>query len=559
MAERRLEGLVSETFDLVVVGGGIFGLFVAWDAVLRGLSVALLEKNDFGHAASANCFKVVHGGVRYMQHLDVVRVRESSRERSAWLRIAPHQVSPLPFLMPTYGFWTRGRPILATGMKLYDALTADRNRDLPDPARHIPATRVMSRNDALNAFPALDSRGLSGGVVFHDGQMRSPARLAICTLLAATAKGLQAANYAEVTGFLQSGNRIDGVVARDTLADQVFEVRAKVVVNATGGWADPLLRRTNGTELNPRPTYSRDAYFLVNRCLSDRYALAVPGSTRDPDAVLSRSTRHLFLVPWRGRTLVGVWHRVWTDDPDSTAVSDAELAEFIAEINAGYPELRLRPEDVISRYCGLVLFGDNREGATDLSYGKRSRLIDHAECDGLDGLITLLGVRYTTARLEAARTLDLVSRKLDRSLVAASTEHTPLYGGEIDDFQALRRDAQERFGSRIPAGSLEALLCNHGSAYERVLDRTETESNLPGSETLRAEVVHAVREEMAQRLSDVAFRRTDLATAGDPGAAALNMAAGLMAEELGWETGRLQKELEETRAELGLACAEETT
>ena len=143
--ERRLSRLTSTLYDLVVVGGGIFGICAAREASLRGLSVALLERRDFSHGASANCFKVIHGGIRYLQHADVVRCRQSSHERTAWLREAPHQVAPLPIVVPTYGHGLDGKEWLGAGMKAYDLLTWDRNRGLSDPERHIPPTRLLSR------------------------------------------------------------------------------------------------------------------------------------------------------------------------------------------------------------------------------------------------------------------------------------------------------------------------------------------------------------------------------------------------------------------------------
>jgi glycerol-3-phosphate dehydrogenase len=177
--QRNLSELASRDYDLVVVGGGIFGVCAAWDAALRGLSVALLEAADFAHAASANCFKMIHGGIRYLQHADLIRVRQSTAERSAFLRIAPHLAQPLPILIPTYGHGMKGKEILATGMKVYDLLTADRNRGIADPTRRIPPTHTLSAQRVRELHPYLDRPDLTGGAVFHDGQMYSPARLAL--------------------------------------------------------------------------------------------------------------------------------------------------------------------------------------------------------------------------------------------------------------------------------------------------------------------------------------------------------------------------------------------
>jgi glycerol-3-phosphate dehydrogenase len=550
--QRDLSELASRDYDLVIVGGGIFGVCAAWDAALRGLSVALLEARDFGHAASANCFKMVHGGIRYLQHADVIRLRQSTAERSAFLRIAPHLTRPLPILIPTYGHGMKGKEILATGMKVYDLLTADRNRGIGDPQRRIPNTRTLSAARVRELHPYLSRTDLTGGCVFHDGQMYSPARLALAFLLSAQARGARAANHAEVVRLLRDGTRVVGVEVRDALSGEKHEVRGRVVLNATGGWAPGLLSAALGRPLSAPPTFSRDACFLIRRELPGPYALAVSGGTRDPDAIFSREARHLFLVPWRGVTLVGVWHKVYPGDPSKVDVPESDLQGFLDEINASCPWLELDLDDVALSQCGLVLFGENQPGAEHLSYGKRSLLVDHAKSDAIDGLVTLIGVRYTTARSEAEKALRLVCRKLGREARDSRSERTHLFGGDFESVEALTHEA----GAARPAGvsdaSLTALLQNHGSAYGRVFDLARRDGALagalPGSDTLRAEIVHAARAEMAVRLDDAVMRRTDLGTAGHPGDAALEASADLMAAELGWNAARRSEELARVRA-----------
>ncbi|HEX7077063.1 MAG TPA: FAD-dependent oxidoreductase, partial [Candidatus Eisenbacteria bacterium] len=262
---RDLDALADRTFDLVVIGGGAFGVFTAWDAALRGISVAILERGDWAEAASANCFKMVHGGIRYLQHLDFPRIRQSSRERNTFLRIAPHLVRPLPILIPTYGHGHSGPEILGAGLRAYDLLVWDRNRGIRDPALRLPAGRLLSTRETLALYPELPTAGLTGGALIHDGQMHSPARLALCVLRSAVEHGACAANYVEVTGFLRRGNEIEGVTARDRERDASFTVRGRAFVNAAGAWAAPLLHAGLGIPVRPRPTFSRDAFFVVNR------------------------------------------------------------------------------------------------------------------------------------------------------------------------------------------------------------------------------------------------------------------------------------------------------
>lgn len=550
---RQLSSMADRVFDLVVVGGGIFGICTAWDATLRGLSVALLEKGDFAHATSANCFKMVHGGVRYLQHGDFIRLRQSSQERSAFLRVAPHLVRPLPIVIPTFGHGMQGKIILALGLTLYDALTPDRNRGIGDPSRHIPPWESLSREDVLQEFPGIDPRKCTGAVVFHDGQMYSPSRLALAFLRAAVEKGAQAANYLEATGILHRDGHVRGVQARDVLTGTDMEIRGRFVVNAAGPWAEGLLNRQKELSLPHRATFSRDAYFVVPRVLPGGRALAVLGETKDPDAILSRQARHLFLVPWRDYTLVGVWHVVHTGAPDQFTVTEDDIQAFIREINQSYSPLALSINDVCMWNAGLVLFGENRPGAVHLSYGKRSKIVDHKKEHDLEGLITLVGVRYTTARSEAERVVDMLFRRMGKTPPKCVTASTPVFGAQFDTMENLRKRVQADCGGIGQGdGVVSSLSQNYGSAYSSVLKYVREDADLgetfAGTHVLKAEVVHAVREEMAVKLSDVVFRRTDLGTGGRPPEESLAACADVMAREMNWDVVRREKELAEVRS-----------
>ena len=206
-----------ESCDVLIVGGGIFGACAAYEAASRGLRVVLVERDDFASATTANSYKIAHGGIRYLQHGDFKRVRESSRERSALLRTAPHLVQPLPVLIPTYGWRMKGKTILKAGFKAYELLTADRNRGISDPAGRIPPARSLSREETLNHFPELPQDGLTGSLVFCDGQMYSPPRIALAYLRSAAEAGAVLLNYAEVTGLDVEEGRVRGVVVRDRI------------------------------------------------------------------------------------------------------------------------------------------------------------------------------------------------------------------------------------------------------------------------------------------------------------------------------------------------------
>lgn len=500
---RDLSAFASREFDVIIVGAGICGAAAAWDATQRGLSVALLDRGDFGGSTSANSLKVAHGGIRYLQHLDVARVRESSRERSALMRIAPHLVKPMPVLVPAFGQGRQGPAALKAAFLLLNTLTWDRNRELGG-AQSIPRARLVSRSQVIKWCPELAQHHLTGGGLFWDGQFEHPPRLILEFVRAAAEAGAVAANHCEVRNVLRKGNRVVGVTAVDRWRQDIFEVRARAVINATGPFAEQLSVRA-GLQRHRRIPLSRDLALVIARRLSHGLALALPTRYRDPDAFLSRGPRHLFLVPWRDVTLAGVHSAIYRSDPDCLSVTPDEVQLYLSEVNDAAPWLALTPDDVALVYAGLLPAGADDLISSNISFGKRSHVIDNARTDGVEGLITAITNRLTTGRGVAEHAVDLVAVKLGRSLPRCRTAVTPLPGAALaETLETSRR-------------------------------------------TLEAQVIHAVQHEMAHTLADCVFRRTDIATTGDPGGATLRTCADLMAIELGWSSLRKQQELEEVR------------
>jgi glycerol-3-phosphate dehydrogenase len=551
--QRNPAALVSEEFDVLIIGAGAFGAAAARDAALRGLRTALIERADFGGATSAECFKMVHGGIRYLQHADVPRLRASSHERSALLRIAPHLVQPLPIAIPTYGHGRRGRALLATGAAAYDLLTLDRNSGIPDRTRRIGRSRFLARSRLLELFPHLSAPDLSGAVVFEDGQMYNPARLVLAFVSSAVDAGATACNYVEATKFLWRDSAVCGVRARDRLSGEEFDLRARLTLNAAGPWADYLQNDPQRFGAWRRAPFSRDAYFIVDRAPTSEFGVAVQGLSRDKDAVLGRATRHLFAVPWRDKTLVGVWHTLFPEFPDGAHVQPEEIDTWIAELNSVYPALQLSPSEVSFANCGLVPFGETAT-ATELSFGKESRLIDHRATHGVGGLVSLVGIRFTTARADAARALQLLLRQHPRAPRGVDTARLPLVGGEIEDFAAFEAQALRAKPATLNAASMRALLRNHGTRYHQVLRahslHEDIGEHIPDTTTLLAEIRHAIEVEMAVKLEDVVMRRTELAAGSHPGRRALEAAAREMAQHLQWSDSRMREELTATERTL---------
>jgi glycerol-3-phosphate dehydrogenase len=483
--------------------------------------------------------------------MDFKRVRESSRERSILLKTAPHLATPMPILMPTYGHGMRGKEILRSGLFIYELITFDRNKDIDDSERQIPRSMFLTKDEVLKEYPGIEGKNLTGGVVFYDGQIYSPPRLVLSFIRSSVDEGLYAANYLEAIDYIIEGNRVKGVVALDRLTGERMEIRGKFVLNAAGPWAHRLNDRVLGKPSTKTPSFSRDLVMVVPKQLSPNYAFAYLAKTKDKDALFDRGGRHLFIVPWRNYSLIGVWHQAFNKAPEEITIGRAELQRFLDEINHVYQGVELTLGDVSFINTGLILFGaENDQGRkANHSFGKRSMLIDHLKEQNLEGLLTLIGVRATVARKDAQETIDFILRRLNKKASGSKTDTTPIYGGRIDNFNEYCRRAKDYSQEKLGFKVSRSMLHNYGSEYQSVLKYIHDDASL-GQEidtagVINAEVVHAVREEMAVKLQDVVFRRTEIGTGENPGRRAIEVSADLMAAELGWNQQKTEDEINE--------------
>jgi glycerol-3-phosphate dehydrogenase len=537
-----LAQLSREIFDLVVIGGGIAGACAAWDASLRGLTVGLIDRADFGSGASAHSLKVLHGGIRYLQHLDIRRLRESCAERSAFLRIAPHLTRPLPFALPTFGQGLRGKFPLFAAFQLLKVFTNGRNDGIADRGQHIPAPFIMSRRDFVERFPAFDDPGLTGAGVFYDGQMLNPARIVYSIVRSAQNAGAVALNYCAAERLLIRNQRVEGVSVRDELTGAALDIRAKMVLNMTGPFAPTLNQRAQGGKSINVPL-SRDMALVIKRKLLPDMGLGIQTRYKDPDAWLSRGNRHLFMAPWRNHTLIGVNSKVYDGDPYKLGVSEPEIQGFVDEIHEAAPGLGVTRNDVAVVNAGLLPFGENQPGQKDLSFGKRSVLIDHAAREGLSGLITGMTVRWTMGRLLGENAIDLACRKLEIAARPSQTATTAVHGGDISDRDQLLRSIRTRTGVQIPEESIVHLADTFGSLAGEVLKQPDGVAMLCDRRTLIAEVRYAARNEMSHTLADIVLRRLDLGTGCEMSDELLSQCANIAGEELGWNDDRRSIEI----------------
>jgi glycerol-3-phosphate dehydrogenase len=533
MMRRDLDRLRDRTFDVLVVGGGIYGLTIAYDCGQRGLTTALIERDDFGSGASFNHLRTIHGGLRYLQTLDVVRAREMVRERRTMARIAPHAMHPTPFALPLYRSLLRGKLAMRAGFLLDRVVASGRNRGVGSQHR-LPAGRVVSRGTAIQQYPGLRRQGLTGAAVWYDYVMAEPDRLTFSFALAAAEHGAMLANHLEATGLLRDGGRVVGVSARDRRGGGQVDIAARVTVNATGAEADALLRPASAATGVPM----LKAMNLVTRRDAGEEALGGRSSTG----------RNLFLVPWRERAVFGTWESDRTCDPGDRTVTEAEIAAFITDLNQAFPALDLSTADVTLVHRGFL---------PAVVHGQRALLQGHEQVrdhhdQGLDGLITVVGPKFTTARATAERVTTRVMAKLQRAAVACRTATTALPGGGIRDVGFAIAEARRDHDTGLPSDTIPHLIASYGSRFRDVLDLADSRADwrtriAKDSPVIGAQLVHAVRREMAMTLADVVLRRTPLGALGDPGDDALTTAAAIVGTELGWSEERRREEIADVR------------
>jgi glycerol-3-phosphate dehydrogenase len=509
-----LQDLAGSTVDLLVIGGGITGAGIAREAALAGLAVALVDARDFGAGTSSRSSRLIHGGLRYLEHGHLRLVFEAVRERSTLLRLAPHLVRPLPFVLPAYQGDRVPRWKLAAGLTLYDLLAAGGN---------VPRHRTLGKRALLQREPLLRERGLAGGAMYWDAQC-DDARLTLATVRAAAERGALASNYMQVIRLVNTAGRITGARLQDALSGDEGEIRARVIVNAAGPWADGV-RRLEDPYAGPILRLTRGTHVLVPRSrVGNRHAVIF---TSPVDG------RVMFILPWtEAWTYIGTTD---TDDvagPDDLAPRETDLVYLLRSANALFPAARLEPDDIVSSWAGLrpLLAEDPATPASAVSR-------EHRILRGAAGLITIAGGKLTTYRRMATQVLRWVFESLGRGRYrpGAASEREPLPGGAASMLESFRAPGEE---IGLAPSTVEHLLRTYGAEtpaiYALCRDRRELMTPLhPEHPAIAAEVVQAARREFAVTVDDVLLRRTHLAqeTHDGGGAARARVAELLMREQ----------------------------
>jgi glycerol-3-phosphate dehydrogenase len=393
---------------------------------------------------------------------------------------------------------------------------------LDDPAQRLPNHSWLSRKAALAKEPVLEQPGFDGALQYYDAQMYSPERLALECLLDADANGAAIANYVEGRTLLSRDGNIEGCHVRDLETDNAFDVRAKLTLVAAGPWADIFLEHALGKPSTHKLMRSKGIHLLV------------PAVTRTSALTVAAEGSHFFVLPWHSHTLLGTTDTEFKNDPDDVGVSESDIANFLAFVSKHLPAAKLTRDKVEFFYAGLRPLVDDGSGDT---YGasRRAELVDHGESDGLTGLLSAIGGKWTTSRALAQSVVDAVVEKLDVSTSECETDEEPTAGGDIGRLSEFFAEQRSEHGD-LP--SVEHLARMYGSRLPEMLaqanNRPELRLPLGSSGDIAAQVVFAIREEMALHLSDVVMRRTCVGQFGTPQSAALDTTSRIMAAELGW-------------------------
>jgi len=512
----RATDLHRQSFDVLIVGGGIIGAGVARDAARRGLRVALFEQGDFGGGTTSGSTRLIHGGLRYLEMLDFGLVRLDLREREILLRIAPHLVSPLRFVLPFYRQSLASRLKMRAGMWLYDLLSYDRS---------LEGHRMLSAREAQELEPRLSPDGLQGAASYFDAQAPLPERLCLENILDAQAHDAQALNYAKVVGCITRDDRVAGLRVHDLIAQREVEVNGRVVVNASGPWFDAVAGVLSGPSRRLRTTKG-----IHLACPNPpNAALALPS------AVDGRLT---FFLPWLGYAWVGTTDLDYTGDPAEVRATPEEV-EYLCRSVAPYVG---NPGEV--RFTNAGVRALVREAGSESSVSRVHRVV--AEHDPA-GLISVLGGKLTGFRAIAEEVTNRICRLLDRhersttadaALPGAAGADEPLTLPEGTP-SALAAHLKSLFGGR--ASGVAALARDHADLALPLCD---------DAVDIGAQVVFAVRHESCARVIDFLFRRSRLAFTDHRGRGAIARIASLMREELGWSDSRLVDELAIARAAL---------
>lgn len=531
--QQTMATVPGKVYDLLVVGGGITGACIARDAARRGMSVLLVDKNDWAFGTSSRSSKLVHGGLRYLELFDFKLVFEACRERRRLLLNAPHLVWPQAFTFPVYKGDKNGLFMIGSGLWLYDFLALFRN---------VQNHRLHGPKRILEVEPELDSARLKGGGEFFDCAT-DDARLTLAHVQSACLEGADCLSYCRVVEFLRRGEMLSGARLRDEFTGAEFEAEARVVVNATGPWTDVTCGVDDaGASAKLRPT--KGTHIMVHR---ER------ANTRNALPVISpRDQRLLFVVPWGKFSLIGTTDTDYEGDYDNVFASRDDVEYIIEATNLALPNARLTMDDIVSTYAGLRPL-ISEQGSAGVKESQVSR--EHSIYESPSGLITITGGKLTTARSMAQELTDLAARRLSERfgvdpLPKCTTRYAGVQGKDGAGFPARLEGLAKDY--RLDDDTIRNLQMLGTGAVE-VLGRVRRDLSL-GEKLhedvpyIRAQLDYAMDAEMALTINDYMVRRSRIYyEAPDQGLEVLDKVAEIMAARLGWDAREKARQIEDYR------------
>jgi glycerol-3-phosphate dehydrogenase len=516
----------ANNFDLLIIGAGINGAGIARDAALRGLKVLLLDKDDVASGTSSYSTRLIHGGLRYLEHGEFGLVRESLREREVLLKIAPHLVQPLPILIPIYSGMTRGRAKIRAGMIAYDFLS--RGKSLP---RH----DVLSVTETLRRIPSLNDNALLGSVIYYDAQVEFAERLVLENVLSAVENGATVITHARVEDLVTAETRV--VAARyQTQSGTAHKVNARFFVNAAGPWIDRVLEHTNSSTKERLLGGTKGSHIVVAPFAgAGSLAVYVEAQT---------DRRPFFIIPWNGNYLIGTTDIRFEADPDEARAATWEIDYLLKETNGLFPNANLGRSDILYTYSGVrplpFTTDHNEDQITRKHFVKQ-----HAS---IINLVSIVGGKLTTYRSLAEECVDLVCQKLELDCAECKTSELALPGAR--NFQLFAKEFDK--SAELSAGAKSRLLRIYGSRAHDVIDfchSTGLSEYLDEEQTvLKGEIAFAFEKEFTETLTDCLMRRTMIGLNADMGLDNVEAAARIAAEYRHWNEQRLQSELQKYRA-----------
>jgi glycerol-3-phosphate dehydrogenase len=537
-------------FDVIVVGAGINGAGIARDAAMRGLRVLLLDKGDIASGTTSWSGRLIHGGLRYLEHFEIPLVRESLRDRERLLHMAPHLVRPLGFLVPIYGYMKRGPLMIRLGMIAYDVLSFDKSM-----ANH----SMFNSEEALEREPGLNPEGLKGAAFYYDAQAEYAERIAVENAVSAREHGAIILTYAKVERLLVESGAVTGVQFTDVLGGGTYEARAPVTLNVTGPWVDEVLEGMGYPESRMMGG-TKGSHIIV-----DPFPGAPKGETLYVET--RKDGRPYFINPWNGRYLIGTTDIRYEGDLDRVVADEDEIDYLLDETNRLIPQARLTREDVVFTYSGvrpLPYSPEGEEGGITRSHvvydheeGRSvagGRLEVQGGGPGAEGLLSIVGGKLTTYPTLSRQTVDMVYDKLDREAPESRTDKVPLPGAAVEDFESFAAEFKVRSG--LTDELAERLLRLYGARAPDVLELAGDDPSLrmplspsATAETglIGAEVLYAFRHELAQTLSDVLLRRTMVGLGPKVGLDVDEAASQVAVKHLGWDEERAQGEVQDFR------------